>query len=57
MMALLRFIGLFGFFNGDNQNQQGVQAFLVAWWYFHVAGWGFEEILQHVLHPKQKKKQ
>ena len=25
----------------------GLQPFVVVWWNFHVAGWNFEEILQH----------
>ena len=33
----------------------GIQPFIVVWWHFHVAGWNFEEIFQHLLHHKWKK--
>ena len=53
-MVLLKFIGLFTFSYGGNRNQRGgmylwcgMQPFVVVWQHFHVAGWNFEEILQH----------
>ena len=33
-----------------------MRPFVVAWWYFHVGGLNFEEILKHLLHPKRKRK-
>ena len=60
MIVLLKFIGLFTFFRGSYQKQKGgggvggmslwcgVRPFVVVWQHFHVAGWNFEEILQHL---------
>ena len=55
-MARLKFIGLFTLSHGSNRNQQGGRVplmwaaalFVVVWRYFHMAGWNFEEILQHL---------
>ena len=59
-MAWLKFIGLFSLSHGGNRNQQGgmslwcgLKPFVVARRHFHVAGWYFEEILQHFYEKKK----
>ena len=61
VMALLKFIGLFTFSHGGNQNQQGgvslwcgMWHFVASWRHFHVVGWNFEEILQHLKKALQR---
>ena len=57
-MVQLKFIDLFTLSHGGNRNQGGMslwcglQPFVVIWRHFHVAGWNFEEIFQHL---KKKK--
>ena len=62
-MLLIRFIDLFTFSHGGNQNQGGhvtlmqLQPFQVAWQCLDVAVWYFEEILLKLKNKtKQKKK-
>ena len=61
-MARLKFIGLFTLSHGSNWNQQGEHVplcglwpFVVVWRHFHVAGWNFEQILQHLKKEKPER--
>ena len=31
----------------------GLWPFVVVWWHFHVAGWYFEKIIQHLTEKKK----
>ena len=53
-MARLKFIGLFALSHGGNRNQQGGVSLWCGLRHFHVAWQNFEEILQHLVHPKWK---